>query len=109
MTKFSVDTNTKTTILDGVDVTEHVTAVDVYMEAGNPPEVQVWVNAPSVISGDGIVTVYEPVTEESLRDGIRSFLEGLDPREVQAEALALPQSWATVPAQLVIQALLAAL
>lgn len=109
MTEFKVDTSTKTTILDGVDVTDHVSAVDVYMEAGIPPEVQVWVNTPSVISGDGIVTVHEPVTEESLRDGIRAFLEGLDPREVQAQALALPQSWATVPAQLVIQALLGAL
>lgn len=109
MTSFELNTHTRSLLIDGRDVSEHVTAVDVYMEGSQPTEVQVWVESPGTITGDGIVTVHEPATDESLRDGIRTFLETVDVQELQKQANTLPSTWSTTPAQLVVQALLAAL
>lgn len=109
MTSFEVNTSTRSTSIDGKDVSQTVTAVDVYMPTDGPAEVQVWVENSGVISGDGIVIVHEPPNEETLNESIRGFLESLDPRAVQAAANQLPSTWSTVPAQQVIQALLGAL
>lgn len=109
MTGFTLNTTRKTLTIGGQDVSEHITAVDVYMPAGEPAEVQVWVNSPGVITGDGIITVHEPADAETLKDGIRSFLEAVDVKELQAAANTLPSTWSTTPAQLVVQALLGAL
>lgn len=109
MTGFFLDTAKRKLAIGGKDVSDHVAAVDVYMPADKPAEVQVWVNSTGLIEGDGVVVVHEPADEDTLRDGIRSFLESVNVKELQAAANSLPSTWSTTPAQLVVQALLGVL
>ncbi len=109
MTSFEITSHPQKVVLDGHDITDNVTAADVYMEAGKPAEIQVWVKEPATLYGEGVVVVHEPPDEETLTDAIKTFLESLDARQVQEAANALPAVWSTPPAENVIKAILGAL
>jgi len=109
MTDFRLDTEPRKLVIAGVDVTEHVRAVDMYAQEGEPAEVQVWVTKPGVITGEGIVVVHEPPDEETITQAVRTFLESLDVKTLQSAADALPSVWATKPAENVLKVILEAL
>ncbi|MBF0724082.1 hypothetical protein [Sanguibacter inulinus] len=73
-----------TVVLDGVDLSGDVEAVELSIAPGRPAHLILHIPTTGTISGEGAVTVVREPTDDELRERLASWLGELDPVAVDA-------------------------
>lgn len=85
MTRFEIatdDASHSVCVIDGVDVSDHVTAIGIAIDSGARPVITVRTSLPGTITGDGLVQVVNPPTREQIDDAAIAALERIDVDEL---------------------------
>lgn len=73
-----------TVIVDGVDLSGDVSAVELTITPGQPAHLVLHVPTTGTVSAEGVVTVVREPTDDELRERLASWLGELDPVAVDA-------------------------
>lgn len=73
-----------TVIVDGVDLSSDVSAVELTIAPGQPAHLILHVPTTGTVSGEGVVTVVREPTDDELRERLAAWLEELNPEAVDA-------------------------
>lgn len=87
-TPFTLTTTSPTTatvLVDGVDVSDDVVAVEFAQAARGPASLVLHLKPEAAITGDAIVTVVREPTDDELRARLGAWLAALDPVALDAE------------------------
>ena len=73
-----------TVIVDGVDLSGDVSAVELTIAPGQPAHLILHVPTTGTVSAEGVVTVVREPTDDELRERLASWLGEVDPAAVDA-------------------------